>query len=188
MSGFVILCLDLGTKTGWAARSESGVIVSGSQHFKPGRFDGGGMRYLRMSSWLDECCLLLRQPSVIAFEEVRRHVGVDAAHAYGGFLATVTSWCEARKIPYEGIPVGTIKKHATGAGNAGKDAVMKAMVKKGHAPKDDNEADALALLHLMMEKHETAILASKRLAPDSKPRNRLQVGALPLARRAVRGR
>ena len=40
----------------------------------------------------------------------------------------------------------TIKKHATGKGNAGKDAVIAAMRAAGFKPSDDNEADALALL------------------------------------------
>ena len=60
------------------------------------------------------------------FEEVRRHVSTDAAHAYGGFLATLTAWCEHQRIPYQGVPVGTIKKHATGKGNANKAAVIAA--------------------------------------------------------------
>jgi Holliday junction resolvasome RuvABC endonuclease subunit len=47
--------------------------------------------------------------------------------------------------------VGTIKKHATGKGNAGKQAVIAAMQAKGYHPKDDNEADALALLTWAME-------------------------------------
>jgi Holliday junction resolvasome RuvABC endonuclease subunit len=77
---------------------------------------------------------------------VRRHVGVDAAHAYGGFLAHLTAWCEHHQIPYQGVPVGTIKKHATGKGNADKAAMMAAVRAKGFLPADDNEADALALL------------------------------------------
>ena len=48
--------------------------------------------------------------------------------------------------PYLGVPVATIKRHVTGKGNASKDEVVKAVRARGHAPKDDNEADALALL------------------------------------------
>lgn len=83
-----------------------------------------------------------------------RHVSTDAAHAYGGFLATLTAWCEHHQIPYQGVPVGTIKKHATGKGNAGKDLVIAAMTALGHAPADDNEADALALLHWAIASEE----------------------------------
>ena len=83
----------------------------------------------------------------VYFEEVRRHLGVDAAHVYGGLLATLTAWCEHHQIPYQGVPVGTIKRHATGKGNAGKAGVIAAMKALGHPVTDDNEADALALLH-----------------------------------------
>jgi Holliday junction resolvasome RuvABC endonuclease subunit len=50
------------------------------------------------------------------------------------------------KIPYRGVPVGTIKRHVTGRGNADKDAVIAAVRRLGFDPVDDNEADALALL------------------------------------------
>jgi Holliday junction resolvasome RuvABC endonuclease subunit len=122
-------------------------IFSGTMNFKPARFEGGGMRFLRFSRWLTE----LNAPQdfqAVYFEEVRRHAGTDAAHAYGGFLATLTAWCEHRQIPYAGIPVGQIKKHATNQGNASKADMIAAMQAKGHHPADDNEADALALLHL----------------------------------------
>lgn len=137
-----ILALDLGTTTGWALRRPDGVILSGTASFKPGRFEGGGMRFLRFSQWLDS----LDRPSEIYFEEVRRHAGTDAAHCYGGFLAHLTAWCEARKIPYSGIPVGTIKAHATGKGNASKEAMIAAARAKGFATADHDEADALAIL------------------------------------------
>ncbi len=140
-----LLALDLGTTTGWAMRSASGLITSGTASFKPGRFDGGGMRYLRFSRWLDE--IGIDGLAGIWFEEVRRHAGTDAAHVYGGLMATLTAWAEIRGIPYAGVPVGTIKKHATGKGNANKDAMIAAAVARGFNPKDDNEADALALLH-----------------------------------------
>ena len=142
----ILLSLDLGTSTGWAIRNEYGRIVSGTASFKPRRFEGGGMRYLRFERWLGETRNVSGRIDAVYFEEVRRHIGVDAAHAYGGFLAQLTAWCEHHSIPYEGVPVGTIKKHATGKGNADKDAMIAAMRGKGHSPEDDNEADALALL------------------------------------------
>lgn len=141
-----ILALDLGTHTGWALHHPDGTITSGTEHFQPGRFEGGGMRYLRFKRWLTEVKQAADGIDAVYFEEVRRHAGVDAAHAYGGFMAHLTAWCEHHQIPYQGVPVGTIKKHATGKGNAGKEAVMAAMQAKGFAPGDDNEADALALL------------------------------------------
>ncbi len=140
------MALDLGTTTGWAMHTDDGNIVSGTHGFKPGRFEGGGMRYLRFRGWLAEVLASAGSISAVYFEEVRRHAGVDAAHAYGGFLATLTAWCEHHHIPYSGVPVATIKKHATGKGNADKAAMVAAMQALGFKPTDDNEADALALL------------------------------------------
>lgn len=150
-----VLALDLGTTTGWALRGADGRIVSGSQSFKPGRFEGGGMRYLRFRRWLTETKAAADGLAEVHFEEVRRHAGVDAAHAYGGFLATLTAWCEHHGIPYSGVPVGVIKKHATGRGNADKAAMLDAVRALGHDPQDDNEADALALLACVLSAART---------------------------------
>ena len=146
-----ILALDLGTTTGWALRSHDGLITSGMVSFKPRRFDGGGMRYLRFINWLTELDRLSGPITAIWFEEVRRHAGTDAAHVYGGLMASLTSWAELRGVPYEGVPVGTIKRHATGKGNAPKQAMLEAARARGFSPADDNEADAIALLMWALE-------------------------------------
>ena len=147
-----ILCLDLGTKTGWALISDKDVC-SGTWSFTPRRFEGGGMRYLRYKDKLTEILGHVKHIDRIYYEEVRRHLGVDAAHAYGGFMAILTSFCEKNKIPYQGIPVGTIKKHATGKGNS-KKALMIDVAKKLYPTqdvKDDNQADALCLLDCVLK-------------------------------------
>ena len=147
-----VLALDLGTTTGWALSLPDRRVTHGYVNFKPQRFEGGGMRYLRFRRWLDELLTMVAPSSslqglgAVYFEEVRRHLGVDAAHAYGGFLATLTSWCEHQKIPYQGVPVGTIKRHVTGKGNACKSEMVSAVRARGYPVADDNEADALAVL------------------------------------------
>ncbi|MFT3687765.1 crossover junction endodeoxyribonuclease RuvC [Paenirhodobacter sp.] len=141
-----ILALDLGTTTGWASRGYDGLITSGTVSFRPGRFDGGGMRFLRFTNWLTELDRLSGPVAAIWFEEVRRHAGTDAAHVFGGLLATLTTWAELRGVPYCGVPVGTIKKHATGRGNAPKQDMIVAARTRGFSPADDNEADAIAIL------------------------------------------
>lgn len=147
----VILSLDLGTKTGWATRSSDGVITSGTINFKNDRFQGGGMRFLKFRKFLSDLNQSTGPISAVFFEEVRRHLGVDAAHAYGGFMAHLTAWCEQYEIPYQGVPVGTIKRHATGKGNASKAMMIEAARGRSHNPADDNEADALALIHWAQE-------------------------------------
>jgi len=140
------LALDLGTSTGWAIRGHDGLITSGTVSLRPGRFDGGGMRYLRFTNWLTEIDRLSGPVAAIWFEAVRRHAGTDASHIYGGLMATLTAWAELRGVPYEGVPVGTIKRHASGKGNADKAAMVAAVRARGFSPADDNEADAIAIL------------------------------------------
>lgn len=149
-----IAAFDLGTKTGFAfGHDHHGNVLSGWWHLKPGRFDGGGMRFLKFKVRLDE--LHKAYPfEIVYFEEVRNHKGTDAAHVYGGLLGMLTSWCEEREIPYQGVPVGEIKKFATGKGNADKLAVKAAVETWGFKPETDDEADALALLCLKL--YETA--------------------------------
>jgi len=138
-----LLALDLGTTTGWAGHDELGGIRSGSMKFKFSRFEGGGMRFVKFRAWLREH---LAGVDAVYFEAVRRHIGVDAAHAYGGYLGHLTALCEEMSIPYSGVPVGTIKKSFTGKGNAGKDEMIAECRRRGFEPADDNEADAIAIL------------------------------------------
>jgi hypothetical protein len=141
-----LLALDLGTTTGWALRAHDGLITSGTVSFRPSRYDGGGMRYLRFTNWLTELDQLSGPIAAIWYEEVRRHIGTDAAHVYGGLMATLTAWAELRGVPYEGVPVGTWKRRVCGKGNARKQVIVDAMRARGFNPTDDNEADALAIL------------------------------------------
>jgi Holliday junction resolvasome RuvABC endonuclease subunit len=146
-----ILALDLGTRSGWAMRVGLATF-SGWWDFRPQRHEGGGMRFLRFRQHIGTLCAENR-PDTVYYEEVRRHLGTDAAHIYGGLLATLTAWCEAERIPYEGVPVGTIKRFWTGSGNASKEEMKSACQAHGFYMTmptnkiDDNEADALALLH-----------------------------------------
>ncbi len=151
MNTSIIIALDLGSTTGWATCDLRGNITSGTASFKTGRFEGGGMPYLRFKRWLTDFKQTLGVIDAVYFEEVRAHKGVDAAHKYGRFVAHLTSWCEHHGIPYQGIPVGIIKKHITGKGNASKEEVVAAVKKKGFAPIDDNEADSLALLDFVLK-------------------------------------
>lgn len=184
-----ILALDLATVTGWALASftPKGVlqIQSGVQSFAiNARIEGAGMRYLKFSRWMDEMYRLCAFDR-LAFEEVKQRAqSVAAGHMYGGFMATLTAWCEANGVPYEGVPVQTIKKHATGKGNASKEDVIAAIRALGHAPKDDNEADALALLNYVLT-YAAPSTPHVRSTPDQQPPRRVPVEVVRLARRPV---
>jgi Holliday junction resolvasome RuvABC endonuclease subunit len=121
-------------------------LLSGFKDFKNGKFEGAGMRFLKFRAWLGELQKTAGNIDYVCFEGVRNHIGVDAAHAYGGFMATLTSWCEANEIPYEGVTVQAIKIAISGKGNTPKEIIVKEVVRQGFHTQDDNEADAIALM------------------------------------------
>jgi len=142
------LALDLGTKLGWATYNQ-GVVNCGTLRMDKCKSDFSihGARYLMLENWLES---FPERPLVIGYEDVKRHAGTLAAHAYGGYLAIVQKYAHTYDIPLQAYGVGEIKKHATGKGNASKQEVFDAVVDKyGICPVDDNASDALAILSKM---------------------------------------
>jgi crossover junction endodeoxyribonuclease RuvC len=141
-----LLSLDLATTMGWAMLVGD-KLTSGSVSFDNKQWDGAGMRYLKFRHWLEQRAAV---GLVITYEAVENHGagGTYASHIYGGWLATLQSFCEEHQYPYAGFGVTEIKKFWTGKGSAKKDDMIKQCWEYGHNPKDDNEADAIALLYL----------------------------------------
>lgn len=101
------------------------------------------MRFLRFRKYLREA-LSATEADVVAYEEVRRHMGTHAAHVYGALWGALVAELDQEGKPYRGIPVATVKRCATGKGNANKQAMVAAFERRvGELPEDDNEADAL---------------------------------------------
>ena len=148
-----ILALDLATKTGWACNQpyETGkpTIISGVQIFDVKRGESPGMRFLRCRGWLNEINDLV-MPDVIAYEQAHHRGG--AATACGvGLVTVVLEFAAQHKIEITSVHSATLKKWATGSGRASKDQMIEAVIRKGHQPQDDNEADALLLLYYTIE-------------------------------------
>ena len=103
---------------------------------------------MRFRIWLHEICDDVK-PDIIVFEQL---IGFPSQEHGPRFEHL--SWlprpsqefCDRTRRNYQGIGVGTIKKFATGKGNAKKSAVIAAVKAWGYEPKDDNQADAIALL------------------------------------------
>jgi len=141
-----VLALDLGTLCGWALADLNlrAVVGSGVWDCRENRFEGRGMRFLKFRQRVDE----IHRSSPLRFvvvEEVARHVGTAAAHIYGGFLAQAQVWCEQNGVAYTATHFATIKKWATGKGNAKKEAMLQAARDKWPLVEivDDNQADAM---------------------------------------------
>lgn len=148
-----ILALDLATQTGWAL-SAAGITTSGSQSFH--RYTGSqsrppdhvGQCYLNFQRWLRDR-ISTDKPDVIAFEEPMGYMkNAAATNLLHGFRAVVMLNAAYYGIRVQGYPQPTVKKFATGKGNAKKpEMVAWAMARFGKV-KDENEADALAVLSL----------------------------------------
>lgn len=150
-----ILALDLGTKLGWAIRGRDGRIMHGTEVFTPRASWSPGQRWLRARSFLADL-ITRHQAHAIAYEDVKRHAGTDAAHAYGAFLCLVQMAADSHRATLMPVGVGTIKKHWTGKGNADKDAMVAQARARGFKPADDNSADALAILHWAVDQERKA--------------------------------
>lgn len=141
MRSIKVLGLDLGTKCGWAVTN--GLLIrSGVWNLTPRRMESAGMRFVRFRESLQD---ILDQHDVdlVAFEEVRRHMGTAAAHVYGGLVAILQDECINVGVEYTSVPVGTVKKFATGKGNASKEMMIEAAKRTWpDFDGDDNEADA----------------------------------------------
>lgn len=151
-----ILAIDIGTTTGWASCDRNGTVRSGSEKFAPGRMEKPGHRWLKFRAFLNEQ-RAAGEIHAVYFEDVKNHAGVLAAHVYGGFLACLEMWCAANNVPLRPVGVGQVKKHWTGKGNADKAEMCDTARAKGFRPKDNNEADALAILSLARHQEGLAV-------------------------------
>lgn len=145
------VALDMATTTGWSALTE-GVITCGRENFsrKKGRKtiadDHTGQSYLDFEKWLHNF-LNRHQPDVIFYEEAIVNKP-NAARILYGYRALLMSRAAHFNMEVIGCHIGTIKKFATGRGNAQKDEMLhEAKVRHPNLEiSDDNVADALHIL------------------------------------------
>jgi Holliday junction resolvasome RuvABC endonuclease subunit len=143
-----ILALDLGTRTGYALLKDEHISI-GTKKLLNNK-SASGARFLDFYRWLIET-IERHHIYMVFFERVYGHSGTEAAHIYGAFMYVLAMVCEERKIECRGISVGTIKKFATGKGNATKEEMIMAAKSQGFNPQTDDEADALAILLLALK-------------------------------------
>lgn len=164
-----LLALDLGTHTGWAYSEDPGIIMSGTWHLAtPAEIRKQGI------AELDRCCDMrfnrLKEHiesfgplDYIFFEDVQFCTSQLQAQLWAGLRTVVV--LHFPKSTVRCIPVGTLKKLATGHGNATKEMMLAALLvkyperfegrmekgyvyvyKKSEGRVDDNEADAFHIL------------------------------------------
>jgi crossover junction endodeoxyribonuclease RuvC len=147
----VILALDLASETGWALASR-GAIESGVVDFTPRHGESAGMRYVRFNAWLDT---MLRSVTLVIYEGGSFHRGGPATELAYGLSTRVIEAATRHGIMHTSVNISTLKKWLTHSGRADKAAVLGAVNRRfriGQPPiENDNEADALALLHYALD-------------------------------------
>lgn len=93
------------------------------------------------------------RPDLVVIEGYSMGTARQSSHAHGlGELGGVVRlWLWEAGVPYVDVPPACLKKYATGAGNARKEAVLIAAVKRGAEVRDNNEADAWWLRAMGMD-------------------------------------
>lgn len=152
-----ILALDLGVRTGWALANGSRRLESGVQTFDLKRGESPGMRYVRFNRWLRE---VLPAPTIrtvadaqaddwLVVYELAHHRGGAATEIHSGLATRVQEFCAERGYEHAAVHSATLKKFATGKGNADKDMMVATVLLKwppaGRSLISDDEADAIAL-------------------------------------------
>ena len=139
-----ILAFDLAGHVGWAGQTRTGLIQSGHVMLVRKK-DSRGDRFARFQELMGQLFPVM-QPELVAYEEVMAHSSMAASHIFGGFRSMLEGYCALHgRIPCKGIGVKTIKKFATGRGDATKDLMVMAARAKwpDQDVTDDNHADAL---------------------------------------------
>ena len=141
-----VISLDPATSFGWAVMTAAGGRVESGVWLLKRPKDPSHVRWVTLRREL--LALLQRYPGVrwLAYEHVRRHRGVQAAHVYGGCLAMVQECASIAGVALVPVEVAAVKRAATGKGNAKKAAMVEAALVRWPAlaaSTKDDEADAL---------------------------------------------
>jgi Holliday junction resolvasome RuvABC endonuclease subunit len=146
-SSIVILATDPASMFGWALSNE----LYGLWDMRTRKDESMGMKLIRLESKLNEIHEV-HPLDLVVYERPAGQHKMAMVHQ-GKLIGTLEKWCQQNGIEYKGYSAGEIKKFATGKGNCGKPAMIKAAQDKyGYIGDDDNIADALHLLNMVKER------------------------------------
>lgn len=139
-----ILALDVATHTGWCTKT-----AHGTWDFSLKRDESAGMRLVRFKAKLREICAL-EEINLITFE-LSQGFHQNAVIVQSELHGVLKLFCEENNINYRSFAPKEIKRHATGKGNANKEAMIRAAQQKyGYTGTDDNTADAIHIYYLTL--------------------------------------
>lgn len=171
-----ILAIDPGTNCGYSVMDVQQPIANGLKavrdtsglwDLQQKRFEGAGMRFLRLRKFI-----LDANPDFVVYEQVNfPHKSTAAAAMYWGVVHNITELCEEQGVGYAAIDTGALKRRATGKGG-GKGTDKPAIVRAANkffnptpllddtdvsSNKDNNIADAMWLMQIALEEFANAV-------------------------------
>ncbi|MDH3842760.1 MAG: hypothetical protein OES69_02380 [Myxococcales bacterium] len=155
------LCLDIGTKMGWAFWSPETGERSG--WYDLSAFPLYAQRGIQFAKWLTWAVEDKFQPDLVVIEEPflsNPKIGIIARHwMHYSFVRVQEIGQELINEGWAGrmqvLTPGTYKEHATGSGGANKKKVRAAVnANGGRNIKSEDEADAVAMLCYIREQHK----------------------------------
>ena len=166
----ITLALDLGTKTGFAVIDSKRLIDSGSIDLSKqvANVDEDGAKWVRFNANLERWKTLYCYDQ-IAYENVLFTTSSNMSRAWFGALAILSMFSETNGIPLTPYPIQTIKKYATGRGNAIKADMVKAVeLNFGKHVDSDDEADAICIgaLHNQVKMKYAKKVQVKKIATN----------------------
>jgi Holliday junction resolvasome RuvABC endonuclease subunit len=152
-----ILAIDPAQACGWAfvdTADGAASAISGAWDLSTRRDESAGMKLLRLETKLVD--VAKTGVDLVVYETPALHSYALAVISHAKFIGVIERFCTRHRINYRGYAPTEIKKFATGKGNAGKPEMIKAARERwGYAGDDNNEADALCILHLAVDEYVT---------------------------------
>lgn len=145
-----ILAIDNGSRAGWASEID-GQRMSGVQYFDVHPGDTPGWRYIRFNFWLYQW--KDRKLDLLVYERpIPFHMSGASAEVAFGFSTRVEEFCSRHNIRRKLVTPSALKKFACGNGRARKPEMLRFAQALKPGIVDDNECDALWLLHFAKAK------------------------------------
>jgi Holliday junction resolvasome RuvABC endonuclease subunit len=161
----VVLGLDIATQTGWAVGHPDGEPRYGSLTL-PYEGDSAGKPMAFLRDWMGEM-ISTYNVELIAYE------APFVQHKREGHALKTVSLCGLvdlvgydRSLPTYCIDISSNKKFFTGDGHASKVAMIRTCRLYGWTPKNDDEADALALWSYAVNWRYPASFRNRKLSAD----------------------
>ena len=131
-----VIGIDPGMTTGWAYTTNSNIVIAGSWDLKKDESHELVALFRNMCELIDKVV-----PDIVCYEEpVARGM---AARSLNRQMGVIILACEVCAVAHYPVNPGTLKKHATGRGNATKEEMAEALMGRGdYKDSDHNAVDA----------------------------------------------